>query len=102
MNATMTKNQIQARIAELLATADAMVGTDEGTHSKPAYHYVYETITGSRYGVRRAGSHSSTITEAEADERTDGRIRHLAANESDIRAVAREIKELRKTLTSAK
>lgn len=96
---TISREQIRARIRELEATPREMVQTDEGTHGGPACHYVYEEVTGERYGVRSfAGASGVRITEAEAEERTDGRMRVLNGNQSRIRAARRELAELRRQL----
>ncbi len=76
-----------------------MVGSDSGTHALPATHDVYETITGERYAVRTfGGGATSRLTETEAGEMTDGRIRLFGQAEADIRAARRKLADLRKML----
>lgn len=99
---TMTKSETVAareRIAEIEAMDAECVGTDAGTHVRPAIHCVYETITGERYATRSfAGADATRCTEAEAGARTDGRIRVLAGNQDRIRAMRSELAELRRAV----
>jgi hypothetical protein len=102
---TMTAAEVRAaeeRIAELAATPRALVGSDSGTHARPAVHDVYETITGERYATRSfAGANAIRVTEAEAKERTEGRIRTFPEATKEIRAKARELEELRRAVRRA-
>ena len=95
----MTREQIKARIAELVAMPAECIQTDSGTHSKPAIHRVYEAITGETYATRSfAGANETTIPVADVAARTDGRVRDLVDNWERIRAAQAELKGLRKQL----
>ncbi len=99
MSSTMTREEITARIADLEATPRALVGSDEGTHGKPLNHRIYEEITGERYATASfAGSNATRCTEESAHEDTEGRIRNFPNATADIRALARELAELKKQL----
>ncbi len=88
---------IEERIAELEATPRALVGSDEGTHSEPLNHRLYEEITGERYAVASfANSNGSRINVDEAHDDTKGSIRYFPVATAEIREKANELRELRK------
>lgn len=103
MSATMTRSQIETRIAELEATPRALVGSDEGTHGQPLNHRLYEEITGERYATASfAGSNATRCTEESAYADTKGRVQIFPNATHDMREAQRELKELRKALRSAR
>lgn len=93
----MTDAAIASRIVELEATPRALVMTDEGTHSKPATHHVWEEITGERYATRQFGGANATRLESvqEAMDLTHGRMRDLNDNQASIAHARAELKALR-------
>lgn len=89
---TQTRDQ---RIAELKATDDALVGTDEGTHGKPSTWRLYESIDGRKYAVKSfANSTGSTYSWEHAEQHTEGRIRMFPIAQSELAAARRELNEL--------
>lgn len=95
--AELTK--IEARIKELEAMPRELIGSDTGTHGKPATHAIYLEITGDMYGVRSFGGANGTrCTVAEAEEQTDGRIHWTA--DSPMRRAITELKNLRRQIRS--
>lgn len=79
--------------------ADALVGSDEGTHGKPGYYRVYETVTGKRYATYSfAGANATRCTEEQAKADTDGRIVKFPKAQAGIREAQAELKRLQTEL----
>ncbi len=99
----MNRSEIEKRISELKATERALVGSDEGTHGKPSRIRVYEEISGERYAVYSfANGNGSRISEEEANEETEGRMRVFPNETAKIREKQTELKKLEKMLRNAK
>lgn len=95
----MSQKEMIAKIRDLESTPPVMIGTDTGTHGKPGYHYIYETITGEKYAMYSfAGSNKTRCTVEQAEQDTDGRIRVLTGNQDRIRAAQADLKAARKLL----
>lgn len=94
--------KIEKRIKEIEAEPRALVGSDQGTHSTPLNHSVYEEITGERYAVASfGGANGSRCTEAEAKAETNGRLRDFPGETARIRGLQRELAKLRESLRKA-
>lgn len=99
----MDKQAIEKRIKELEAEPRALVGSDEGTHSKPLNHRLYEEITGERYAVASfSGSNGTRCTEQSAYEDTEGRVIVFHKETSRIRGLQLELIQLRKKLANVR
>jgi hypothetical protein len=95
---TMTVAEKAQRIADLAGTADKLVGSDEGTHAGPITYRTYESVTGQRYTLKQQGGTTiATVSEEQAEERTEGRYRNFPNATAEIRAKARELAELKKS-----
>jgi hypothetical protein len=101
MTATLINlTAIRERIAALEATKPVLVGSDSGTHGKPDRYDIYEQIAGERYAIYSfGGANGCRCTEARARADTHGRIRHFPDATASIRALARELKALRRRPT---
>lgn len=92
----------EKRIKELLATAPALVASDEGTHGGNRTYRIYETIRGERFGKTQYTDNNATdCTEEEASESTEGRLRQFPQTTKEIRTLAAELRKLERQLVTA-
>jgi len=95
----MTTQAILERIKELTETEPALVGADEGTHSHPDAHRIYETVLGERFATYSfGGSIATKCSESEARKDTHGRIIDFPNETARIRALADELRTLKRKL----
>lgn len=91
-------NATQDRIRQIESTADALIASDEGTHSTPTTWQIFESIEGYRFAVKRHnGSSLSTWTTSEAAEQTAGTIRYFQGEMARMSALRAELRSLQKS-----
>ena len=99
----MSKSEITERIAEIKSESRALIGTDEGTHSKPTMFRIYEEITGERYAVKSFSNNNGTRwTVEEAEDNTEGRIKMFRGEMARMSALRSELRRLEEELKNAK
>jgi hypothetical protein len=100
---SLTKSQIEKRIAELKATERVMVGSTSGTHSTGIDYTVWATIDGNEYATKSAygaNAEPCSMSEIEHLPLSKGRLRDFRNNRQELAAKRNELARLEKALRS--
>jgi hypothetical protein len=99
-NTKSRTESLESRIAELLATPRALVGSDSGTHGKPDRHDIWMTIEGEEYSTYSfAGGNATRHPAKDAHDETPGRIREFREARKAMLAKRAELAHARRELS---
>ena len=95
-NTKSRTESLESRIAELLATPRALVGSDSGTHGKPDRHDIWLPIEGDEYSTYSFAQGNATRHPAkDAHNETPGRIREFREARKAMLALRAELADAR-------